>query len=80
MDGGENVTNKNYIHDRQPEKRRNELKGQSIADIAPQGDPAPGQVIYVFIHLKCNFLFHTTTTVGSTSTTSETPSGERRQQ
>ncbi len=70
MDGGENVTNKEFTYVIANGKKGMKLKGQSVADITPQGPAAPGQVIYVFNPSgnATNYSNTTTTTTGSTTT------------
>lgn len=70
MDGGENVTNKEFTYMIAKSKKGMKLKGQSIADITPQGPPAPGQVIYVFNPSGNATQYSTTTTTTSGTTTS----------
>ena len=71
MDGGENVTNKEFTYMITNTKKGMKLKGQSVADITPQGPVAPGQVIYVFNPSgnATQYSTTTTTTSGTTTTT-----------
>jgi hypothetical protein len=73
MDGGENVTNKEITYMISNTKKGMKLKGQSVADITPQGPAAPGQVIYVF-NPSGNATQYTTTTMTTSGTTTTTGS------
>lgn len=68
MDGGENVTNKEFTYVIAMGKKGLKLKPQSVADITPQGPAAAGQVIYVFNPYGDATSYSTTTTTGSTTT------------
>ncbi len=68
MDAGEAVTNKEITYAISNTKKGMKLKGQSVADITPQGAAAPGQVIYVF-NPSGNANPYSTTTTTSTGTT-----------
>ncbi|MDQ3108466.1 MAG: DUF4476 domain-containing protein [Bacteroidota bacterium] len=70
-DAGEPVTNKEFTYVIANTKKGMKLRGQSVADITPQGAAAPGQVIYVFNPSgNANpYSTTTTTTTGSTTTT-----------
>ncbi|MEO5644209.1 MAG: DUF4476 domain-containing protein [Bacteroidia bacterium] len=73
MDQGENVTNKEITYVIANTKKGMKLKGQSVADITPQGAAAPGQVIYVFNPSgNANPYSTTTTTTSTTGTTTGT--------
>lgn len=69
MYGGENVTNKELTYVITNTKKGMKLKGQSVADITPQGPAAPGQVIYVFNPSGSAAPYSTTTTTTSTTGT-----------
>jgi hypothetical protein len=72
MDGGENVTNKEITYVITNTKKGMKLRGQSVADITPQGAAAPGQVIYVFNPSGSASPYSTTTTTSTTGTTTTT--------
>jgi hypothetical protein len=72
MDGGENVTNKEITYVISNTKKGMKLRGQSVADITPQGPAAPGQVIYVFNPSGNATSYSTTTTTSGTSTSTGT--------
>jgi hypothetical protein len=75
MDGGENVTNKEFTYVVTNTKKGMKLRGQSIADITPQGAPAAGQVIYVFNPSGNANPYSTTTTTTTTGSTTTTTGG-----
>jgi hypothetical protein len=75
MDGGENVTNKEITYVISNTKKGMKLKGQSVADITPQGPAAPGQVIYVFNPSGNANPYSTTTTTTTTGSTTTTGTG-----
>jgi hypothetical protein len=75
MDGGENVTNKEFTYVISNTKKGMKLRGQSVADITPQGAPAAGQVIYVFNPSGNANPYSTTTTTTTTGSTTTTGTG-----
>ncbi|CAN5186000.1 hypothetical protein BH09BAC5_BH09BAC5_26800 [soil metagenome] len=75
MDGGENVTNKEITYVISNGKKGMKLKGQSVADITPQGTPSEGQVIYVFNPSGNANPYSTTTTTTTSGTTTTTGTG-----
>lgn len=74
-DGGTPVTNKEFTYMITNTKKGMKLRGQSVADITPQGPPAAGQVIYVFNPSGNANPYSTTTTTTTTGSTTTTTGG-----